>query len=143
MNATSAIYRFWLNELCDVYIEGIKPIVDTEERSPVAMSAQESARDTLYTCLDTALRLLHPYMPFVTEELYQRLVRRPGDAVPSIMLTRYPAETQEWFSPEAEKEFEFVNSIVRCARSLMSDYGIKSNAKCMFSRKIYSTMLTD
>lgn len=51
---------------------------------------RNSARQTLYTCLDQGLRLLHPLMPFVTEELWQRLPRRPNDSTPSIMIASYP-----------------------------------------------------
>lgn len=49
-----------------------------------------SAQQTLYTCLDGGLRLLHPFMPFVTEELWQRLPRRPEDATRSISLAAFP-----------------------------------------------------
>ena len=52
--------------------------------------AKEVCRDVLYTCLDTGLRLLHPFMPFVTEELFQRLPRRTENEPPSICVTRYP-----------------------------------------------------
>ena len=63
----------------------MKPM--TDESAPEAM--KKSAQNTLYTCLDFGLRLLHPFMPFVTEELWQRLPRRKVDP-PSIMLTSYP-----------------------------------------------------
>lgn len=132
MNATSAIYKFWLYELCDVYIEVIKPIVDSEDTSAAANALRESVRDTLYTCLDTALRFLHPYMPFVTEELWQRLGRRPNDAMSSIMIAAYPEEVKEWNHPEAEQQFEFCNQVVRTVRGLAADYGIKSGARGMY-----------
>jgi valyl-tRNA synthetase len=83
MAATTAAYQFWLYELCDVYIEAMKPMMDDA-------GARASAQQTLYTCLDHGLRLLHPFMPFVTEELWQRLPRRPEDATPSIMVAAYP-----------------------------------------------------
>jgi valyl-tRNA synthetase len=54
------------------------------------------AQEALYTALEGGLRLLHPMMPFVTEELWQRLPRRSTDSVPSIMLAPYP--TAEWCS---------------------------------------------
>ena len=86
MAATNAVYNFWLYELCDVYIEAMKPMTDASA-SP---ETRESAQQTLYTCLDQGLRLLHPFMPFVTEELWQRLPRRPNDSTPSIMLAQFP-----------------------------------------------------
>ena len=52
--------------------------------------AKTVCRNVLYTCLDSGLRLLHPIMPFVTEELFQRLPRRAPDAPPSICVTPYP-----------------------------------------------------
>lgn len=64
----------------------MKPMTD-DSASP---ESRTSAQQTLYTCLDQGLRLLHPFMPFVTEELWQRLPRRPNDSTPSIMLAAYP-----------------------------------------------------
>lgn len=72
---TTAQYSFWLYELCDVYLECLKPVLNG-----VDQVAAESARQTLYTCLDVGLRLLSPFMPFVTEELFQRLPRRTPQA---------------------------------------------------------------
>lgn len=102
MAATTAVHNFWLYELCDVYIvrdcrrtqcdlvvyrmqEAMKPMTDSSAGPKVRTSAQQ----TLHTCLDYGLRLLHPFMPFVTEELWQRLPRRSTD-LPSIMVSRYP-----------------------------------------------------
>lgn len=64
----------------------MKPM--TDDAAPAG--TRKSAQQTLYTCLDHGLRLLHPIMPFVTEELWQRLPRRPQDSTPSIMLASYP-----------------------------------------------------
>lgn len=103
MNATTVVYGFWLYELCDVYIvsipsvskyrlvltrsqEAMKPMTDESASAETRLSAQQ----TLYTCLDHGLRLLHPFMPFVTEELWQRLRRRPNDSTPSIMVSAFP-----------------------------------------------------
>ena len=60
--------------------------------APGAAAAKQATRDTLWVCLETGLRLLHPFMPFVTEELWQRLPRRPGQQqAASIMIADYPA----------------------------------------------------
>ena len=64
----------------------MKPMTDES----AAVETRKSAQQTLYTCLDYGLRLLHPFMPFVTEELWQRLPRRPNDPTPSIMVSSYP-----------------------------------------------------
>ena len=66
--------------------EAMKPMTDASAPTNTRISSQQ----TLYTCLDHGLRLLHPLMPFVTEELWQRLSRRPNDTTPSIMVSRYP-----------------------------------------------------
>ena len=65
MNVTAAIHHLWLYELCDVYIEAVKPVLAT----------QESSRKVLYFALEQGLKLLHPMMPFITEELFHRLPR--------------------------------------------------------------------
>jgi valyl-tRNA synthetase len=64
----------------------MKPM--TDDAAPV--ETKKSAAQTLYTCLDYGLRLLHPFMPFVTEELWQRLPRMRNDSTPSIMLSSFP-----------------------------------------------------
>lgn len=64
----------------------MKPMTD-DSASP---EVRKSAQDTLYLCLDHGLRLLHPFMPYVTEELWQRLPRRKGDLTPSIMVSDFP-----------------------------------------------------
>ncbi|KAK9709947.1 valine--tRNA ligase [Basidiobolus ranarum] len=127
MAATSAIYSFWLYELCDVFVEVIKPI--TDDSSPENATQQRSAKDTLYTCLEAGLKLLHPFMPFVTEELYQRLPRRPEDSIPTISKASYPVEEASYDNDKAEKDFDNVFSIVKAARSLIVEYNISSNAQ--------------
>lgn len=64
--------------------------------SGVDQVAAEHARQTLYTCLDVGLRLLSPFMPFVTEELFQRLPRRMPQAPPSLCVTSYPEPSEVW-----------------------------------------------
>ena len=68
----------------------MKPMME----STASVETRISAQQTLYTCLDHGLRLLHPFMPFVTEELWQRLSRRPNDATPSIMVSKYPIDVR-------------------------------------------------
>ncbi|KAJ3022150.1 hypothetical protein HKX48_006886 [Thoreauomyces humboldtii] len=120
MQATSALYSFWLYDLCDVYLETTKPVIDGSDAV-----ARDSAKDVLYICLEAGLKLLHPFMPFVTEELYQRLPRRAGDKIPSIMISRYPVLSKEWENPKSETEWEIVNQVTRAARSLLTNYVIR------------------
>ena len=88
--------------------------------------AKSVSGNVLYTCLDQGLKLLHPFMPFVTEELYQRLPDRPNETVPSIMLADFPVHVKEWDNPQAISDFDYVNSIIRACRSLATDYSVKS-----------------
>ncbi|KAG8907503.1 hypothetical protein FRB99_003876 [Tulasnella sp. 403] len=123
MAATTAAYNFWLYELCDVYIEAMKPMTD-DSASP---DTRRSAQSTLYTCLDGGLKLLHPFMPFVTEELWQRLPRRPGDECPSIMVASYPVKDNAFDFPDAEEKFDLVFGVIRTIRSVAAQYGVQSN----------------
>ncbi|EGN97199.1 hypothetical protein SERLA73DRAFT_110363 [Serpula lacrymans var. lacrymans S7.3] len=122
MAATTSAYNFWLYELCDVYIEAMKPM--TDESAPAIV--RKSAQQTLYTCLDYGLRLLHPFMPFVTEELWQRLPRRPNDSTPSIMVSSYPVYDACYVFAQADKDFDLVFSVLRTGRSLAASYNVQS-----------------
>lgn len=80
--------------LC-VLQESVKPVFSKAEDDAASQRRAAVCRQTLYTCLDVGLRLLSPLMPFVTEELYQRLPRRrPQHDPPSVSVTPYP-ETEE------------------------------------------------
>lgn len=124
MHICSTIFNFWLYELCDVYIEAMKPIAESgDDRS------RASAQQTLYTCLDEGLKLLHPFMPFVTEELWQRLPRRASDQqYETIALAKYPEPSQEraLFANDAQR-FENVFNTIKAARSLAGDYGLTAH----------------
>ncbi|KAH9252303.1 hypothetical protein BASA81_009756 [Batrachochytrium salamandrivorans] len=136
MQATTAMYQFWLHELCDVYLEVCKPVIDGDD-----LRAKKAAQDVLYICLEHGLKLLHPIMPFVTEELYQRLPRREGDQPHTIMMARYPKSLPIWEQHQAETDFEAVNEVIRGIRSVMTEYNIRSNATVYV--KAQSTHLHD
>ena len=118
--ATSAAYSFWQYELCDVFIELAKPLLNGDDAA-----AQRATRDTLWICLESGMRLLHPFMPFVTEELWQRLPRRPGQqTAPSIMKAAYPAPVPAWENAAVEADMAYVQTVVVKARAMRSDYGL-------------------
>ncbi|CAD7088868.1 unnamed protein product [Hermetia illucens] len=120
---TNACYNFWLYDLCDVYLECLKPIFQTGTDDQKA-----SARKTLYTCLDLGLKLISPFMPFITEELYQRLPRK--DTIPSICIAPYPEiENCPWRNEQVEKDVEFVQKAARVIRSARSDYNLPNKTK--------------
>ncbi|KAG5962192.1 Valine--tRNA ligase, mitochondrial [Claviceps cyperi] len=121
--STTIIYKYWYAELCDVYIENSKAIIrdGTEEE-------RQSALQTLYTALESALTLIHPFMPYITEEMWQRLPRRPADTTKSIMVAKYPQYTPDLDDPESEAAYELVLACTKAARSLMAEYALKENS---------------
>uniref|UniRef100_H2ZWJ3 valine--tRNA ligase n=1 Tax=Latimeria chalumnae TaxID=7897 RepID=H2ZWJ3_LATCH len=117
--ATSAIRSFWLHSLCDVYLECVKPVLQSGDTPPVQV-----VQRVLYFCTERALCLLAPFMPYLTEELWQRLPRPGGNAAPSVCVTTYPtaAELAKWYNPEEEANFLLVQEVVHVVRSLRADY---------------------
>ncbi|PUZ38372.1 hypothetical protein GQ55_9G191100 [Panicum hallii var. hallii] len=97
--ATSSIYSWWQYQLCDVYIEAIKPYFNESQEFE---SARGASRDTLWVCLDMSLRLLHPFMPYITEELWET----------------FSFGWQEWTNDQIENEMEIVLDTVNKLRSL-------------------------
>ena len=110
----------------------MKPMTD----EGASLEARRSAQNTLYTCLDHGLRLLHPFMPFVTEELWQRLPRRPNDPTPSIMVSSFPIFDEGFRFEKEEKEFDLVFNAIRTGRSLAAQYNIQNDIKRMFSHPL-------
>jgi valyl-tRNA synthetase len=124
-NSTIPIYQYIYNELCDVFIENSKYIF-----TPDFTDAQQtSAKNTLYTALEQGLCLIHPFMPFLSEELWQRLPRRPDDKTPSITVADYPQYDASLNDPEAEAAYELILSTSKGIRSLVAEYGLKTPGK--------------
>ncbi|KAB2621199.1 valine--tRNA ligase-like [Pyrus ussuriensis x Pyrus communis] len=119
-DAATAVHAWWQYQLCDVFVEAIKPYFSSN--APKFASERGCARDTLWLCLDNGLRLLHPFMPFVTEELWQRLPSS-GDhkRETSIMICEYPSITECWTNEKAESEMNLTESIVQSLRSLTKE----------------------
>ncbi|KAJ9648518.1 Valine--tRNA ligase, mitochondrial [Coniosporium tulheliwenetii] len=122
--ATSITYQYWYDCLCDVYIENSKAII--QDGTP---EEARSALDTLYTALDSGLRLIHPFMPFLTEELWQRLPRRLGDTTKSICIAAYPEYIKEYDDSSSAGAYELLLGCAKGVRSLMSEYSIKDEGK--------------
>lgn len=133
-DATNHIYNFWY-DLCDVYIENSKALI--QDGTP---EQKKSAQDTLYTSIDGALRLIHPFMPFVTEEMWQRLPRRDGDKTETIVKAKYPTYNKEYDNDDALNAYDLVIDITKGARSLLSQYNILKNGQVFVesaNEKIY------
>jgi valyl-tRNA synthetase len=125
--AVQALYHFFWDDFCDWYIELTKADVTAEQES----AARTEARSRLLTVLEQALRLLHPFMPYITEELWQRL---PGekrvhsayeDAEPSVMLTAYPQSAAELIDEAAESEMQAIIELISRVRNIRSEMNIK------------------
>lgn len=109
--------------MADTFIENSKAIFDddsTEEQ-------KESAKQTLYTAIEGGLTMIHPFMPFLTEELWQRLPRREGDKTPSITVAAYPEYREDFDDTAAEAEYDLLVDTSAGIRSLITEYGIKKN----------------
>ena len=130
-NATSALHSFFLYDVCDVYLEICKPVfADTSEGNAEQVRLTQA---TLYVVLEVFLRLAHPLMPFLTEELWQRLpMRRFINESPSIMVAAYPTPKEEWANAEAERSMQLVKDAIHGARSLRADYKIANHIKADF-----------
>jgi valyl-tRNA synthetase len=127
--AVQTLYHFFWDDFCDWYIELCKSDVTAE----AASEHRTNARSRLLTVLEQALRLLHPFMPYITEELWQRL---PGvgqkslhpayaGAEATIMLAAYPAGDVELIDENAEWEMQAIIDLVSRARNIRSEMNIK------------------
>ncbi len=108
--ACRVLYGFFWGELCDWYIELVKPALGGETPRP-------RAGDVLLTVLERSLRLLHPVMPFLTEELWQRLPGREAVHPETIVLASYPAGEPAWEDAEAEARMESLMALVSWVRN--------------------------
>jgi len=111
--ACSALYGFVWGEYCDWFVELCKPSLQGEDGP-----AKDSARQTLYTVLETTLRLLHPMMPFVTDEIWRQL---PGKT-DSISLAPYPAYDEALVDTEAEAAVGLLIESITALRGLRAEF---------------------
>ncbi|MBQ2317701.1 MAG: class I tRNA ligase family protein, partial [Lachnospiraceae bacterium] len=126
--AVQKVYDFIWDEFCDWYIEIVKPRMYNKEADPVSANA---ALWTLRTVLSNALKLLHPYMPFITEEIYCAL--HPEEE--SIMISTWPEYKAEWNFESEEAEVERAKELVRGIRTLRTDMDVPPSRKA----KLYVT----
>ena len=116
--ATQTLYDFFWSEFCDWYLELAKPALRSEEPG-----VADSARSTLAFVLDNALRLLHPFMPFITEEIWQQLPHGPG-AKESIMISAWPKQASEFRDDVVEARMTFLMELITAVRKLRADQGV-------------------
>ena len=128
--AVQTLYHFFWDDFCDWYIELSKADVTAEEPSP----RRTDARSRLLTVLEQALRLLHPFMPYITEELWQRLpvadknlLLHPAytGAEPTIMLAAYPESQPGLIDEQTEWEMQAIIDLISRVRNIRSEMNIK------------------
>lgn len=142
--ATRAIRDFTWNEFCDWYLEMIKPRLWDEDQKPVAQRV-------LVGVLDSLLRLLQPFVPFITEELWQRLneiapERRlftPEPAVESVTIADWPAPPQSWQDPSLEKRFERLQEMIVAVRNIRAVYKISPSVPLQLFLRCESSIADD
>jgi valyl-tRNA synthetase len=114
--AANEIYHFFWDELADWYVEQVKP------RLYGAAEGTEVARGVLLHVFATALRLLHPVMPFITEEMWSLL---PGEARGFLAVAGWPTPEPNLIDPEAEDRFGRVQALVGAVRGIRAEYGVQ------------------
>jgi valyl-tRNA synthetase len=139
-DAAKAIYNFVWDEFCDWFVEisksagcGVRS-AEVPEGGTQGDEMAEVYRQALVAVLETSLRLLHPFMPFVTEELWQRLkqagagcgVRSASEGAEpkALIVAEYPETDERFFDEEAEQQMAFLMELVRKVRAIRADLGI-------------------
>ena len=117
----NTLYEFIWNEYCDWYLEFSKPILQSDS---ISEAAQRGTRRTLVRVLESLLRLLHPIMPFITEELWQRVAPLAGKKGETIMLQPYPLPEADKIDTQAVQDIEWVKQFVQGVRRIRAEMNI-------------------
>jgi valyl-tRNA synthetase len=121
-DASASIYRFIWHEYCDWYLELSKSAL----YGKLNPEQRKATQRTLHAVFKTALSLLHPFMPFVTEELWQVLNKSDEK---SLMVTDFPVVNKDWKNPAAEKEMELLMDIIISIRNIRGEMRIPPSNK--------------
>ena len=124
-DAALGLYHFFWGELCDWFLELTKPVFAAKEQSP---DAARETRDVLAYTLEASMRLLHPFIPFITEELWQRLPR-PQGAPLSIALAAFPDDATGRKDDDADRDMAILQAVIGAGRSIRSEHDIHPGAE--------------
>jgi valyl-tRNA synthetase len=119
--AAQAIYEFTWHEFCDWYLELSKPVLQSDEASA---ALQRGTRRTLIETLEAILRLLHPLMPFITEEIWEQVAERAGIPGETIMLRAYPEPDDDAVDDAAIADIDWVRQFILGIRQIRGEMDI-------------------
>ena len=119
--ASQAIYEFIWNEYCDWYLELSKPVLWDEE---AGAALKTGTRRTLIRVLEASLRLVHPLMPFISEEIWQKVAPLAGCEGPTIMLQPYPVADDKKLDTSATADIEWLKSVIVGVRNIRGEMSI-------------------
>jgi valyl-tRNA synthetase len=115
--AAKGLYDFVWHDFCDWYLELIKP----RFYEGAEVTLKQSAQYVLHRVLTDILKLLHPFIPFITEEIFQKL---PGKESESIMVAEFPTSATSWIDEAAEKKISAIQSLITAIRTMRSEMNI-------------------
>ena len=119
--AAQAMYEFTWHEFCDWYLELSKPVLQSDDASA---ALQRGTRRTLINVLESLLRLMHPFMPFITEEIWQQVAPRAGIEADTIMLRPYPVASDGAGEDAAVADIEWVRQFILGIRQIRGEMDI-------------------
>jgi valyl-tRNA synthetase len=119
--AAQAIYEFVWYEFCDWYLELAKPVLQSADAAP---AAKRAARRTLLEVLEATLRMLHPLMPFITEEIWQRIAPLASRKGPTVMLESYPRADEFPADAAAERQVAALRAVVLGIRQIRGELDV-------------------
>ena len=124
--AANALYEFTWHEFCDWYLELTKPVLQSESATE---AAKRGTRGTLVDVLEALQRALHPIMPFITEEIWQRAAPLAGRAGPTVMLAPYPLPEAFPADEASEREVAWIQSLILAVRQIRGEMNINPSRR--------------
>lgn len=125
--AAQAIYEFIWNEYCDWYVELTKPVLNDEN---VSTERKAEVRRVLLSVMEASLRLAHPLMPYLTEEIWQTLAPKLNIVGETIMLAQYPTADEALVNEQAEADMQWLQGLIGAVRNIRGEMGL-GNARLL------------